>query len=308
VNLELWQHRFEEFLQVNRYSPRTIENYRAELKPFFAFLEAHGLSQLAAVTRETLEEYRLHLFALRRSDGRALAANTQALKLTSILTFFRFLYRERFLVMDPGRTMEYPRIPPALPPKPLTEAQVVRLLESTNEDTPLGLRDRAILEVLYSSALRNSEMRELKLDELDLERGQLRVIRGKGGKHRVVPLGEPAREALEVYLRAGRPCLLKNPKETRVFLSWRGTRGLGRECLSKVVIRAAERAGLEQHVTPHLLRHCCACHMLAHRAGLRHIQELLGHSSLDTTQRYTRLELADLQKVHRRCHPRERRQ
>lgn len=307
MNRELWQRRFGEYLQVRRYSGRTVETYTAELKPFFAFLEAHAIEQLAAVTREVLEEYRVHLFHLRRPDGRPLAVQTQCGKLVAVLAFFRFLYRERFLVVDPGRGVEVPRVPPALPPKVLSEAEVVRLLEAPDAETPLGLRDRAMLETLYSCGLRNAELAELALDELDLERGQLRILGGKGGKHRVVPLGEPAREALEAYLRAGRPQLLKNPREIRVFLSWRGTRGLTREGVADIVRKAAESAGLEQRVTPHLLRHCCACHMLARRASLRHIAELLGHASMDTTQRYTRLEITDLRKVHRRCHPRERR-
>lgn len=307
VNRELWRQRFAEHLAVRRYTERTIESYTSRLGVFFAFLEGQGVEQLSAVTREMLEAYRLDLVTQRRPDGRALALITQVGKLTAVLAFFRFLYAERFLATDPGRGLEFPRVPPPLPPKILSEAEVVRLLEAPATDTPLGLRDRAILELLYSSALRNSELGALQLEDLDLERGLVRVIRGKGGRSRVVPVGEPARDALEAYLRAGRPQLLKNPREGRVFLSWRGQRGLTREDVAQLVQRAARQAGLEQRVTPHLLRHCCACHMLARRAGLRHLQELLGHRSLESTQIYTQLEVSDLRRVHRRCHPRERR-
>ena len=306
MNVALWQHRWREYLSVRGYAQRTVDTYGAELKPFLGFLDSNGIAELSSVTRETLEAYRLHLFGLEGRTRRPLTLKTQAVRLGAVLSFFRFLYRERFLVVDPGREMELPRVPAALPPAVLTEAEVVRLVEAPPADTPAGLRDRAILEVLYSSGLRNSELSALTVDELDLERSQLRIVSGKGGKHRVVPLGEPAREAVEAYLRAGRPWLAKLPGQARVFVSARG-RALTREALAVIVARAAVAAGLTQRVTPHLLRHACACHMLAHRASLRHIQELLGHASLNTTQRYTRLELSDLRKVHRRCHPRERR-
>jgi integrase/recombinase XerD len=275
LNLALWQARFGEHLELRRFSPRTVASYGAELRPFFEFLEEQGVDQLTAVTRETLQSYQVHLHGLRQPNGKPLTVSTQSCKLTAILGFFRFLYRERFLVLDPGRDLALPKLPPPLPPAVLSEAEVTRLLEAPDADTATGLRDRAILEVLYSSALRNSEMGALILDELDLARGQLRVINGKGGRHRVVPLGEPACEALQAYLRQGRPQLLRQAQEPLVFLSSRG-RAMSREALAEVVHRAAHQAGLEKRVTPHLLRHCCACHMLAHRASLRHIQELLG--------------------------------
>lgn len=306
VNLALWQARFREHLELRRCSPRTVESYGGELRPFFEFLEEQGIETLTAVTRETLQGYQVHLHGLKKANGKPLTVVTQSCKLTAILTFFRYLYQERFLVLDPGRGFPVAKLPQRLPPSVLSEAEVTRLLEAPDLTTAVGLRDRAILEVLYSSALRNSEMGALTLEELDLARGQLRVINGKGGRHRVVPLGEPACEALHAYLREGRSHLVRQAEQKLVFLSTRG-RALSREAMAELVTRAGREAGLEKRVTPHLLRHCCACHMLAHRAGLRHIQELLGHASLDTTQRYTRLEISDLRRVHRRCHPREKR-
>lgn len=154
------------------------------------------------------------------------------------------------------------------------------------------------------SAIRNTELRLLEVDHVDLARLQLRVEHGKGRKGRMVPLGEPAAQWLQTYLRDGRPWLMREPFPTTLFLNSLG-RVLSREALAEMVREHAQKAGLRGKVTPHTLRHCCATHMLARRAGLRHLQQLLGHASADTTKRYTRVEISDLREVHQRCHPRE---
>ncbi|MCA9795468.1 MAG: tyrosine-type recombinase/integrase, partial [Candidatus Eremiobacteraeota bacterium] len=224
-------------------------------------------------------------------------------KMSAVLAFLRFLYQARFLVVDPGRDIQLPRLPNKLLPRLPSEEEVLRLLEAPDTTTPLGLRDRAILELLYSSALRNSELRQLGLTDVDLDRLEVRVLYGKGGKQRVVPLGEPAAAWVEEYLRHGRGFLLKDTDHGRLFSSLRGD-PISVESLVDLCRKHARAAGLGR-VTPHLLRHCCATHMLAREANLRHLQELLGHSSAATTQRYTQVQLSDLRAVHQRCHPRE---
>lgn len=304
MNLALWKTRFAEYLQVRQFSPRTVQTYAAELKPFFEFLEELAVPDLASVTRDVIEEYRTRLYYARHR-GKKLCASTQALRLGAIKAFTRFLDRERFLLVDPGASVELPRAPRPSPPLLLSEDEVQLLLEAPDTRTRLGLRDRAILELLYGTGLRNTELRLLKLDELDLARREVRLLRGKGGKGRVIPLGDEAALWLERYLARSRPLLVRSSAETLVFLSERGL-PMPRMTLGSVVRRAAQSAGMEKRVTVHLLRHCYATHMLKRGAGVRHVQVLLGHELLSTTQRYTQVEVSDLRVVVEQFHPRER--
>ena len=300
MNMELWRQRFAEYLGQTGRRPRTVESYASELRPLFEFLDAVGVSSLAEVTRGHLEEYRSFLF----HREPALKLNTQRLKMIKVHAFFVFLVRQNFLPADPSSELPAVRAVSSHVRQVLSEEEMVRVLEATDTQTPLGLRDRAILEVLYSSGIRNAELRNLKLSELDSLRSQLRVIEGKGGKSRVLPLGQLALHWTQAYLEKGRPLLVRDGRENHLFLSWRG-KALERVSLAKLVRKAGEAAGLTWAVTPHILRHSCATHMLARQAGIRHIQELLGHSSLDSTQVYTRVEISQLQRIHRRFHPRE---
>lgn len=304
MDVALWRARFREHLQLGQYSPRTVAGYLGELPALFVFLADRGVESLTSVTRELVEEYRAHLFYL-QSRGRRLSSTTQNRRIHAVKTFFRFLSREDFLLIDPAADVDPPRTPAALPRVLLSERETARVLEAPDVSTALGLRDRAILEVLYGTAIRNSELSALTLDAVDLARGELRVYHGKGGKSRVLPLGEEAAVWLEAYLVQARPQLVRRPGEVLVFVTWRGLR-FTRGAMAELVRRAARDAGLKKEVTPHVLRHCCATHMLHHGAGLRHLQELLGHASVATTQRYTKLEMSDLRRVLRRCHPRER--
>jgi integrase/recombinase XerD len=186
----------------------------------------------------------------------------------------------------------------------LSEGETEKLLGVSDITTPLGIRNRTILELLYATAIRNTELRELRIDDIDLERQELFVARGKGGKSRRLPLGEEAAAWLEDYLLNARPALLGPASGELVFLS-AGGRQLDRGRLSILVRKTATACGLDKHVTPHLLRHCCATHMLRRGAGVRQLQAMLGHSDLSTTQRYTRIEISDLHKTVSKYHPRE---
>lgn len=303
---DLWKSRFAEHLALRGFSSCTIVRYTGEVAPLLDFLDSQGVTSLSQVTQEGVEAYREHLFLL-RPRGRALSLRTQSARLQAVKAFFRFLVRGRFLLIDPAAAVALPRTRGGLPRVLLSEPDVARLLAATDTSTPLGLRDRAAMEVLYGSALRNSELGALTLDAVDLERRELRVLRGKGGKSRVVPLGDEAAHWLEAYLRRGRSAFVVDGGETRVFLTRRG-RGMDVEAVGRIVARAAATAGIDGKVRPHDLRHCCATHMLARGAGIRHLQELLGHACLSSTQRYTRVELSDLRRVHRLYHPRERKE
>ena len=304
MNPALWKSRFKEYLELRNYSPRSVDGYTAELAPFFRFLEAQGVESLAALTRETIEEYRTHLFEASHR-GRRLSAATQAHRLSTIRVFTRFLAREHFIAIDPSAGVELPRVPQTLPRHILSEDEAERVVETSAGVGPLDVRNRAILEVLYCTAIRSQELRDLRLDDLALDRGELCVRRGKGAKGRVLPLGEEAIAWLKEYLARARPYLVRSSAQALVFLTYRGNR-LGRSELARMVRGIARRTGVKKAVTPHVLRHSCATHMLRHGAGLRQLQELMGHASPESTQRYTRVEVSDLRRVLQRCHPRER--
>jgi integrase/recombinase XerD len=262
-----------------------------------------GVESIADIRREHLEGYRGYLYES-WWRGRRLSASTQSYRLSAVKCFLQFLYQERFLPFNLAEALDLPRTPKPLPPALLSEVETRRLLEGQNVSSPRGLRNRAMLELFYGTAIRNSELRFMLADEVDLERRELRLV-GKGGKARVLPLGDTAMHWLALYLEKGRPRLLHG-KDTRVvFVSIRGGT-LHRAPISKIVRRAGLVAGLKKKVTPHLLRAACVTHMLRHGASLRHLQELLGHACLGTTQKYTRLDVSDLRRVVRECHPRER--
>jgi integrase/recombinase XerD len=250
-----------------------------------------------------MEGYRTHLFYAEHK-GRRLAFQTQSHRLSAVKGFTRFLFRQRYLLHDPGASVELPKVERGLPRSLLSETEVDLLLSTPDVTDVLGLRNRAMMEVFYSTAMRNAELRALQLDAVDLVEGQALIRRGKGGKGRVVPLGHSAIQWVQTYLQDSRPFLVRRADERTLFLSHRGG-PLQKGPLAHIVRVLAEEAGLDKPVGPHTLRHACATHMLARGAGLRHLQELLGHSSPATTQRYTRVEISDLRRIHQRFHPRE---
>jgi integrase/recombinase XerD len=224
-----------------------------------------------------------------------------------VRSFHRFCAREGLVDRDPSQEVGAPRVPAGIP-KALDEAEVDRLLGAVTGDDPLAQRDRALLELLYGTGIRISEAVGLDLPDLDLEDGMLRVL-GKGSKERVVPVGRGARTALEAYLRDGRLALrsARVRKTVRdsdaVMLNARGGR-ISRQSCWAIVRRAGERSGIDSHLSPHVLRHSCATHMLDHGADLRVVQELLGHASISTTQVYTKVSPERLRAAYESAHPR----
>lgn len=303
MNVGLWLECFDEYLRLRGFTERTREGYGLELNLFLRFLGDREVNEVANIRRQDVDAYRLRLHHWRKCNGDPLSLSTQGAKLGAVLSFLRYLHEAKLILVNPGHGVRLPKVPDKLPPPLPDEDQVVKLLETPDVSTPLGLRDRAIMELLYSSAIRNTELRLLEVSDVDLVRLEARIENGKGRKGRVVPLGEPAAQWIEAYLRDGRPWLVRDPDTRPVFLNSLGRR-FSTELLAELVREHAEKAGLPR-ITPHVLRHCCATHMLARRAGLRHLQQLLGHASTETTRRYTRVEISDLREVHQRCHPRE---
>ena len=303
MEVMLWQNRFREYLQMRNLAASTVLAYTREVRPFLELMTTCGLASVAGLTRTHLEEYRTELF-YQEYRGRRLTLKTQSARLNAVRCFVRFLVRQEYLLVDVAAGLDLPKVPRSLPRTVLSEPEALRLLERPELGTTLGLRDRAILEILYGTAIRNAELRLLTLGQLDWAR-KLLQIHGKGDKMRLVPLGEEAEIWLEEYLAKARPLLARAGSPPLVFLSSRGKK-LTSACLSARVLCWARQSGLTKHVTPHCLRHSCATHMLRRGANLRYLQELLGHSQAQTTELYTRVELSDLRKVLLRCHPRER--
>lgn len=235
----------------------------------------------------------------RKEDG--LAASSLRVVAIALRVFFRFLHGRGRIASDPSAALLSPRADRHLP-ETLNEREVARLLEGVDISRALGLRDRAILELLYASGLRVSELVSATLDALNIEEGVIRVT-GKGSKTRLVPVGRAACEALAAYLAAERPRLVRRRTGSHVFLSRRGGR-LTPQRVWQIVGERARAAGLEAKVYPHLLRHSFATHLLSHGADLRVIQELLGHADIATTQIYTHVDDRRLKSVHRKFHPR----
>lgn len=304
LDLRYWQACFGDYLKITKgFMPETSDSYVRELRRFFEFLERQGITQMGRLTRAHLDGYALHIFQERFRD-RPLTRASQKVRLCAIKAFARFLYRENYLLLDIASSFELPRTGRRLPRVILSEKETLRLIDGPDVREPLGLRNRAILELLYGTAIRNTELRVLQLDAVDFERKQVSIYEGKGQKDRVVPLGEEAESWLEEYLLHGRPRLVRSAEQKAVFLSRTGQR-LGRQQLAKIVRRLALNASLEKTVTPHTLRHSCATHMLRRGAGIRHLQTLLGHERPDTTMIYTSVEVSDLARMVERFHPRE---
>ena len=309
------QRRFEllvarclEQLQVQGFSPRTIDSYRSQLGFFLAWLDREtDVDAITAVTPELLHGYQTWLYGYTDDEGRGLAIATQAARLSVVRVFFRWLVKIDMLLYDPSGGLVLPKRKGILPRSVLTKKEVERMLGAADTTTTLGLRDRAMLEVLYSTGIRNAELRALTVYDLDLDRGLVRINEGKNAKDRVVPLGEVACRWLREYLDEARPKLLsQDVGEQTVFLSKNGRPLLPLGVIDRIR-RLAKAAGIERPVTPHSMRHTFATHMLRGRADIRHIQAMLGHASVATTQIYTRVEVTDLKTVHKRCHPREKR-
>lgn len=256
---------------------------------------AKKITAVAEVTQPVISEY----LASRKKAG--LAAASIKLIVVALKIFFRFLGGKSVLTRDPTETLTLPRIERYLP-ETLNEMQVEQLIESIDTKQPLGLRDRAIVELLYASGLRISELAQARLENFNMEERILRVT-GKGNKMRLVPVGGKACDALAAYLSTERPRMVKARTSSEVFLSSRGTK-LTTTRIWQIVKKRAKLSGLETNIYPHLLRHSFATHLLSNGADLRIIQEMLGHADISTTQVYTHVDQQRLKAVHRKFHPR----
>lgn len=287
-------------LYERRASPHTHKNYLVDITQFFSFLEksfpgikSDGAGHIGRVDAAVVREYVGHMFETK-------APTSMARKIASLRTFFQYCLRQGYVQTNPAKEVATPKIPKRIP-KFLTVDEVFSLLKQPEDGSALGSRDQAILELLYASGLRVGELVNLDIEDVDLSARTVRVM-GKGRKERIVPMGEKAVAAIAGYLEQRAALVPSGSVERAIFVNRRGGRLTARS-VERLLAKYIRRSGLQKSVTPHVLRHTFATHLLGAGADMRGIQELLGHASLSTTQKYTHVSLEGLMKAYDEAHP-----
>lgn len=296
--------RYLQSLAVKNYSEGTIEGRKDALKVFLYWCHDRDLHQPEEITKPILESFQRHLWRYRKTNGKPLGISTQRARLSTVRDLFKYFSQQNLILANPASELELPRQEKRLPEQALSLHQVRRVLNIPDILDPLGVRDRAILELFYSSGLRRAELAKLEITDLNQDRQTLQVRKGKGNKDRVAPIGNRALHWLEKYLEEVRPKLALSQDEKALFLTAYGE-DFNPDVLSRMVSKFMKQAEIGRPGSCHLLRHTCATHMLEGGADIRFIQQLLGHEKLETTSIYTQVSIEQLKAVHARTHPAE---
>lgn len=275
--------------------PKSLEAYKKDLQDFIIFISERDRKPTDASIGGVISLFMVHL------HDKGLSASSLARKSSSLRGFYKFLVREGHLEQDPTKLIERPKIGRSLP-KVLSQLEIENILEQPDSSTPLGIRDIAIIEILYATGIRESELINLHLGSLN-DAGEFIQVLGKGNKERIVPIGKFALKAIKNYLMKGRPKLIKDISERTLFLNLYGAK-MSRMGLWKLIKKYSLKAGIARPISPHVFRHSCATHMLEGGANILAVQEMLGHVDVSTTQIYTHLTGKDLKNIHRQAHPR----
>jgi len=294
--------RYLAFLEARSYSVHTLSGRESSLRAFIRWCDERSLTQPRQLDRPILERYQRHLFYHRKSNGEPLAIQSQRLLLLPIKHWLGWLTRQGHLLYNPAAELELPRKGLRLPRAILTAAEAEAVLAVPEVGTPLGLRDRAILETLYSTGIRRMELVHLKVYDVDGERGTVMIREGKGRKDRLIPIGERALAWIAAYRDRARPGMVGVEDPGTLFLTNSGEPLLPNS-LTLLVKRVIERAGIAKEGACHLFRHTCATLMLENGADTRFIQAMLGHASLESTQIYTQVSIRQLKAIHTATHP-----
>lgn len=288
--------RYHRYLLIEKgASGNTLEAYGRDLKRYFTFLEQKGISDARSVAPQTVVDFLVQI----KSEG--LSANSMNRALAALRGFYNYLLQERVLEESPLTHIELAKVWMRLPDT-VSQEEMNRILSGPDNSTPSGLRDRAMLELLYATGLRVSELISLSMNSINWQVGFLAVM-GKGGKERVVPVGRTAYDAVRRYVDEARPKFVRS-KTTEVLFLNRFGRAFTRQGLWKIIVGYAQKAGLQKNVHPHTFRHSFASHLLEGGADLRAVQVMLGHSDISTTQIYTHVTRERLKEIHRKYHPR----
>jgi len=307
-SLAVLSRQYLEHLRVRHYSVNTLKLRGHYLDYFRRWCESQGITRASEVSKATVQRYQAYLYHYRKTGirpsekDRPLSIRGQQIRLSSVRGLFGWLAKNNLVLYNPAADIEMPRDEHRLPKAVLSASEMELVIQTPDVADPVGLRDRAILETLYSTAIRRAELTALKLYELDAERGLLRVSQGKGKRDRLVPIGERAVRWIERYLIEVRPRWLAHVGEQTLFLTQDGA-PISESHLTQAVRRYVDKSGIGKTGSCHLFRHSCATLLLENGADIRFIQQLLGHASLETTQIYTRVSIRQLKQVHDRCHP-----
>lgn len=291
---------FFEWMTLTHFSPHTLRTRGNALDFFLRWCDERGLTRPAEINRAILERYRRHTYEYRQANGKPLGLKTQIMRIIAIRTFFKWMARHHHILYNPASELETPRGEKRLPTV-LTIADVETILNQTDVNDALGLRDRAILETLYSTGMRRSELTGLRVYDVELDKGIVAIRQGKGRKDRFVPIGERAMAWIDKYLLDVRPRLVQEPDDGTLFLTADGT-SLSAH-LSDLAHGYVKRANIGKIGSCHIFRHAMATHMLERGADLRIIQIILGHESIETTTIYTHVAIDQLKAVHTKTHP-----
>ena len=285
-------------------SAHTVRNAKYTLKHFAGFLESEDASDIEDLTTDMLNEYQQELYFCLTAKARPLTLRTQALRLSIVKGFTRYLKEKDYLVHDPGESIQLPKKPRRLPKVILSAVEVKKLLNTPDMQSNAGYRNRIILEILYDTAIRRAEVAGIRLHDIDLGSGYVRVT-GKGNKDRVVPLSRKVCELVQNYILMVRPSYVNGNDPGYLILNRWGQR-MDPNSIWAAVKRCADLSGIKKNISTHTFRHTCASHMLKNGAPTRHLQEMLGHESLESTQIYTHVTINDLKEIHSKYHPSER--
>lgn len=294
--------RFLEWMRVKNYSDRTTENREVYLRYFIEWCEERGLGRPHDITKPIIERYQRYLFHYRKKNGEPLSTRSQHTRMTPVRAYFKWLTRENHILYNPASEIELPRLEKRLPKHVLTQSEAETILNRPDITTAIGIRDRAILETLYSTGIRRMEVIHINLFDLDADRGTLMVRQGKGKKDRMVPIGERALAWIGKYRDEARPELAMPNDDGTLFLTSLGE-AFTRNRMTQLVREYVKAANIGKSGSCHLFRHTMATLMLENGADIRFIQAMLGHANVSTTQIYTQVSIRQLKEIHTATHP-----
>ena len=309
MKFEKYLNYFKDDLTVRNFSERTVFSYAHEIKKFLSFIEEKysRITSISQITKDTTADFVNYLTCFKDRKGNSLSSKTIKIKIISLRNFFKYLLKHDYVLNNPMTLIELPREERELPRGILSEEEVKEILTKIKTNTPIGLRNKAIIELFYSCGIRTSELSDLKINDIDLKEHVAIIVKGKGNKTRVVPIGMHACLYIEQYLQTARKFMLKGKLKDKgyLFLNERGQK-FNRDTLNKCVMRQVMKNNrINKKVSCYTFRHSLATHLVKNKVDIRYVGQLLGHESLRTTQKYVHLEISDLKKMHAMYHPRE---
>jgi integrase/recombinase XerD len=309
MNFTKIQAEFAEYLQIRHYSERTITSYFSNVQHFVDFLQKYyaRVTSFDHVSKDIIFDYQCYLAKSMNCKDELISNTTQRLKLTALKSLFSFLMKKDYILFDPTAALEMPREEQRLTRAILSKEEIRELLQNIPKHTPVGIRNRAIIELFYGCGMRTSELCNLKIGDVNLKEQTVGIVKGKGNKDRIVPIGQYASHYIQEYLDKARKYMLRNKFHDQgyLFLSSRGN-PFNKCTINKTVIQSVMKGlKIDKHISCYSFRHSVATHLLSNHLDIAYIAKLLGHASLRTTQRYLRVEIGDLKKMHSLYHPRE---